>query len=145
VARVVLDADLLIALLDPADAQHSRAVPLLQKHLAAGDELLVCASAYAEILVRPLQEGTDGAIDEFVAAAGVQVVPVDRSLARAAAQLRAEHTSLRLPNAMCLACALQTDAALLAFDQRLTKISSRLRSRTPWRHERPIAMSGRWM
>jgi predicted nucleic acid-binding protein len=128
VARVVvLDADLLIGFLDPADAQHARAVPLLRGHLAAGDELLVSASVYAEILVRPLQSGSDEVIEQFLTAAGIRVLPIDRNLARAAAQLRAKHTSLRLPDAMCLAAALQNDAVLLTFDEQLLTIEKQIR------------------
>ena len=126
-ARVVLDADLLIAFLDSAAAQHARAAPLLRKHLAAGDELLVSATVYAEILVRPLQNETDSVVDQFLTAAGIRVLPVDRDLARTAAQLRATHPSLRLPDAMCLAAALQHDAALLTFDGQLTKLDRRIR------------------
>lgn len=122
-ARVVVDADVLIAFLDPADAQHARAVPVLRKHLAEGDELSVSATAYGEILVRPLKNATDDVVDEFLAAAGIAVIPVDRALARAAAQLRAQHPSLRLPDAMCLAVARQNDAALLTFDERLAKLA----------------------
>jgi predicted nucleic acid-binding protein len=126
VARVVLDADVLIAFLDAADAQHASAVPLLREHLAASDELLVSASVYAEILVRPIQDGTDAVVDQFITAAGIQVVPVDRRLARAAAQLRATQPSLRLPDAMCLAAAHQNGAVLLTFDEQLTKVNERL-------------------
>jgi predicted nucleic acid-binding protein len=123
VARVVLDADVLIAFLDPTDAHHGRAVPLLRKHLSAGDELSISASVYAEILVRPLQNGTDAVVDDFLAAAAIRVMAVDRTLSRAAAQLRAAHPSLRLPDAMCLAAAIQNDAELLTFDERLTKLA----------------------
>jgi predicted nucleic acid-binding protein len=126
VARVVLDADVLIAFLDPADAQHASAVSLLRNHLAAGDELFVSASVYAEILIRPTQDGTDAVVDQFVTAAGIQVIPVDRGLARTAAQLRAAHPSLRLPDAMCLAAARQNGAVLLTFDEQLMKISERI-------------------
>jgi predicted nucleic acid-binding protein len=125
VARVVLDADVLIAFLDPADAQHASAVPLLREHLAAGDELLVSASVYAEILIRPIQDGTDAVVDQFVTAAGIQMIPVDRGLARASAQLRAAHPSLRLPDAMCLAAARQNGAVLRTFDEQLIKINER--------------------
>jgi predicted nucleic acid-binding protein len=122
VARVVLDAEVLIAFLDPSDAQHARAVPLLREHLTAGAELSVPATVYAEILVRPLQNAIDAMVDEFLTAATVGVIPVDRGLARAAAQLRARPPSLRLPDAMCLAAALQSDAALLTFGERLAKL-----------------------
>jgi predicted nucleic acid-binding protein len=125
VARVVLDADVLIAFLDPADAQHASAVPLLREHLAAGDELLVSASGYAEILIRPIQDGTDAVVDQFVTAAGIQVIPVDRGLARDAAQLRAAHPALRLPDAMCLAAARLNGAVLRTFDEQLIKINER--------------------
>jgi len=52
VARAALDADVIIAFLDPADAQHDVAVQALGPHLAAGDELLVSATVYAEV-IRP--------------------------------------------------------------------------------------------
>jgi hypothetical protein len=44
VARVALDADLLIAFLDPGDAQHERAVGELRPRLTGGDELLIGAN-----------------------------------------------------------------------------------------------------
>ena len=57
-ARVALDADVLIAFLDPGDDQHARAVEKLRPRLAAGDELLVGATVYAETIVRPLLRST---------------------------------------------------------------------------------------
>ena len=124
-ARVALDADVVIAFLDPGDDQHARAVAELRPRLAAGDELLVGATVYAETIVRPLQGGTDATVDAFLDAAGITVVPVDRAVARRAARLRAEHTSLRLPDAMSLATALATDATLLTLDKKLKQIAKR--------------------
>lgn len=57
-APVALDADVLIAFLDASDAQHESAVDALRPRLASGEQLLIAASVYAEILVRPLQRGT---------------------------------------------------------------------------------------
>jgi predicted nucleic acid-binding protein len=133
VARVALDADIVIAFLDPGDDQHARAVRELRPLLAAGDELLVGATVYAETIVRPVQEGTDATFDAFLAAAGVKIVPVDRAIARRAAQLRAEHSSLRLPDAMSLATALATDATLLTLDKKLQQVAKRAQrpSKTP--------------
>ena len=125
--RVALDADVVIAFLDPRDDQHALAVAELRPRLVAGDELLVGATVYAETIVRPLQQGTDATVDSFLDAAGITVVPVDRAVARRAAQLRAEHTSLRLPDAMSLATALATDAALLTLDKKLDQIARRAR------------------
>jgi predicted nucleic acid-binding protein len=123
VARVALDADLLIAFLDPGDAQHEHAIEELRPRLTAGDELLVGATVYAEVIVRPLQRGTAATVDGFLDAAGVRFVMVDRAIARRAAELRAQHASLRLPDAMSLATALVSDADLLTLDKKLKRIS----------------------
>jgi predicted nucleic acid-binding protein len=125
VASVALDADVLIAFLDPGDDQHERAVKELRAKLAAGERLLVGASVYAEVMVRPLERGTDAKVDEFLAAARVAVIDVDRALARRAAQLRAQHRSLRLGDALSLATALSREAQLLTFDERLRRIATR--------------------
>jgi predicted nucleic acid-binding protein len=63
----------------------------------------------------------------------LKIVPVDRAIARLAAQLRAEHSSLRLPDAMSLATALATDATLLTLDKKLQQVAKGVqrRSRTP--------------
>ena len=122
-ARLALDADLLIAFLDSGDAQHERAVEELRPRLAAGDELLIGATVYAEVIVRPLQQGAATTVDGFLDAAGVRFVVVDRAVARRAAELRAEHASLRLADAMSLATALVSDADLLTLDRKLKRIS----------------------
>ena len=126
-ARVALDADIVIAFLDPGDDQHATAVAELRPRLAGGDELLAAATVYAESIVRPLQQGTDATVDEFFDAAGISIVPIDRAVARRAAALRAEHHSLRLPDAMSLAAAVATDSALLTLDKRLRQITQRVR------------------
>lgn len=124
-ACVALDADLLIAFLDPADAQHARAVNELRPRVAAGDELLIGATVYAEVIVRPLQDGTEATVDGFLDAAGVRLVPVDRTVARTAARLRADHPSVRLPDALSLATALVSDATLLTLDKKLQRTIKR--------------------
>jgi predicted nucleic acid-binding protein len=126
VARVALDADIVIAFLDPGADQHATAVANLRPRLVAGDELLAAATVYAESIVRPLQQGTDATVDEFFDAAGISIVPIDRAVARRAAVLRAEHQSLRLPDAMSLATAIQTDSALLTLDKKLRQIARRV-------------------
>jgi predicted nucleic acid-binding protein len=127
VARVALDADVVIGFLDPSDAQHDRAVQLLGAHLATGDDVLIAATVYAEVIVRPLQHGTDAKVDEFLTAIDAHVVDIDRPLARHAAQLRARHTALRLPDALALATALTADAQLLTLDRSLQRIADRER------------------
>ena len=124
--RVALDADIVIAFLDPGDDQHATAVAELRPRLGAGDELIVGATVYAETIARPLQQGTDETVDQFLDSAGIAVVPIDRVIARRAAVLRAEHPSLRLPDAMSLATAIVTDSTLLTLDKKLRQIARRV-------------------
>jgi predicted nucleic acid-binding protein len=126
VARVALDADIVIAFLDPGDDQHARAVAELRPRLAAGEELLVAANVYAETIAQPLQDRTDATVDEFFDAAGIEIVPIDRGVARRAAALRAEHRSLGLADALSLATALAADAALITFDNKRRQIARRV-------------------
>lgn len=124
-ATVALDADVVIAFLDASDDQHQRAIDLLRPRLATGDRMLLAASVYAEILVHPIKRAADKAIDEFITAIGAEVIAIDRDIARRAAELRAWHGNLRLPDALSLATALATGANLLTLDQRLAKIASK--------------------
>jgi predicted nucleic acid-binding protein len=121
VARVALDADIVIAFLDAGDDQHARAVDLLRPRIAAGEEIAIGASAHAEVMVRPLASGTGGKVDEFIDAIGATVLAIDRELARRAASLRARHPSLRLPDALSLATVLMAGADLVTLDQRLRR------------------------
>ena len=126
-ARVALDADVVIGFLDPSDAQHERAVELLGAHLATGDEVLIAATVYAEVIVRPLQHGTDAKVDGFLDAIDAHFVAVDRDLARHAAELRARHAALRLPDALALATALAANAQLVTLDRSLKRVADRER------------------
>ena|SRR5579859_5259804 len=71
------------------------------------------ASAYAECLVAPHRRGPDAVavVDRFLDALPARIEPADRSIAGAAADLRAAHgTKLRLPDALVIATALVRDA-----------------------------------
>ncbi len=122
---VVLDADVLIGFLDASDAHHNRAVSALRPRITAGDRLLISASVYAEVLFRPLLAGTDATVDDFLDSVRAEVVPVDRSIARQAAQLRGHHTALRLPDAFTLATALISGVELLTLDETLQRVAER--------------------
>jgi predicted nucleic acid-binding protein len=122
-ATVALDSDVLIGFLDPSDAQHDRAVNALRPWLNGEDEVVIGASVYAETMVQPLRHGSQQTVDDFVDAAGMRVIPVDRPLARQAAELRARHKTLRLPDALSLATALAVGGDLLTLDRRLHRIA----------------------
>jgi predicted nucleic acid-binding protein len=122
VARVALDADVVIAFLDAADDQHERAVSVLRPCFTAGKEIVLSASVYAEIMVRPIARRTDAKVDEFLDAINATVIATDRPSARLAAELRGRHRSLRLPDALSLATAIAANAELLTLDSRLARI-----------------------
>jgi predicted nucleic acid-binding protein len=119
-----LDADVLIGFLDPDDAHHAAAVARLSSLLATREPLIAAASVYAEILVHAAAGPRRAVVDDFLDDARIEVVPIDRATAASAAELRAAHRSLRLPDALSLATALLHDAELVTFDRRLRRIAA---------------------
>ena len=101
-ALIVLDASVLIAHLDPDDSLHRAATAALLRHADA--DLSVPASAYAEALVDPARAGRLDEARDAIQHLDLQVVPIDRPIAERAASLRARERSLRLPDALVLAC-----------------------------------------
>src|SRR5574340_1777608 len=104
----VLDAGVIIALLDDRDTHHQGARTALTAARDAGDRLVVPASAYAETLVAPFRQGVAMAdvVDALIDALPAAIEPASRPIARRAAELRATHGNrLRLPDALVVATA----------------------------------------
>lgn len=102
----VLDAGVLIAVLNADDAHHQQAREELRTIRARGDRLSIPASAYAEILVAAFRESPEASatIDEFLDALPASVEPATREIGRRAAELRARHGNrIRLPDALVAA------------------------------------------
>jgi predicted nucleic acid-binding protein len=115
-ALTVLDAGVIIAILESGDAHHEAAKKALSEARSRGDELAIPASAYAEILVGAYQSGLDAVatVDEFLEALPARIESATRDIARSAAALRAKHGArLRLPDALVVATAIELHAALL--------------------------------
>jgi predicted nucleic acid-binding protein len=116
-----LDAGVVIGVLDADDAHHRVGTEAVAAALRAGDRLAMAASALAECLVGPSRRG-DAAVAvvlDLFERVPIEVVDLDAQIARAAAALRARHSSLRLPDALVLATAAQRGAdRLITTDRR---------------------------
>ena len=115
-ALPIVDAGVVIAILDSSDAHHAAAREAVKGARSRGEVLVSPASAYAEVLVGPYRQSTSAAakVDEFLAALPARVEPATRDVAAIAAQLRAKHrTKLRLPGALVVATALNLAAGPL--------------------------------
>jgi predicted nucleic acid-binding protein len=114
VALIVLDASVVIAQFDEADAHHPAAADFFRDHPI--DDLRLPASAYAEALVEPARAGrldvARGALERL----RVRIEPVTETMAEHAADLRARQRALRTPDALVLACGdvLNADAVVTA-------------------------------
>jgi predicted nucleic acid-binding protein len=123
VEALILDASVLIGLLDTADTHHESAVDDVEAADREGRQLLVPASAYSETLVafaraRRLEEAR-----RAIAAMGITIVSLTDTIAERAAELRARHTRLRLPDAMVLATAQEMGGSLLSYDRKLAQLA----------------------
>jgi predicted nucleic acid-binding protein len=124
VGTLILDASVLIGLLDVADAHHSRAVDDVESADRAGRRLLTPASAYSEALVAFARAGRIREAREALAAMGLTVAPLTATTAELAAELRARHERLRLPDAIVIACARELGAELLSYDGGLMRVAA---------------------
>jgi predicted nucleic acid-binding protein len=113
VGLTVLDAGVVIGVLDRGDPHHDACRRALSAAIERNDAVLVPASAYAECLVAPTRRGPEAvaAVDAFLADLSAEVEPITRQVAARAAGLRATHGSrLRLPDALVVASAIHADA-----------------------------------
>lgn len=121
---LILDASVLIGLLDAGDPHHDRAVDDVEAADQHQQTLLIPASAYSETLVAFARADRVSEAREAIAAMGISVAPLTATMAETAAELRARHERLRLPDAIVLACARDLEAELLSYDQRLTQLAA---------------------
>ena len=127
-ALIVVDASVVIGFLDADDEHHKAAVAAFDA--CGSDDLVLPATAYAEVLVAPAQKGSAAIdrVDETLSALTVRLESATPAIARAAATLRARHRSLRLPDALVLATADVLGAAkVLTADRAWSKINRKVR------------------
>jgi predicted nucleic acid-binding protein len=124
VAALILDASVLVGLLDTADAHHHQAVEDVDGADSTGNTLMTPASAYSEALVSFARAGRIPDARDAIAAMGITVVTISQEIAERAAEIRAQHDRLRLPDAIALATARELRADLLTYRDTLTKIAT---------------------
>ena len=78
---LILDASVLIGLLDTADAHHERAVSDVEAGDRARRELIVPASAYSEALVAFARAGRLADARAAIAAIGIEIAPLTAAMA----------------------------------------------------------------
>ena len=122
----ILDAGVVIAVLDAGDAHHAVAVRALADARDRGDDLVVPVSAYAECLVAPSRHGPAAVtmVDRFLDALPARVEPATRPIGATAAALSSEHgPALRLPDALVIATATVLEAdRVLTTDARWPRV-----------------------
>lgn len=109
----IVDAGILIGVLDATDVHHEAAVRVLSAVVEDGDRIAIPASAYAETLVGPARRGPSArrVVDELLADLAADVEPITRQSAARAAELRATYGKrLRLPDALVVATAMHLKA-----------------------------------
>jgi len=120
---IVLDASVLIGLLDGDDAHHTEAAALMSA--AVDDDLAVNPLTLAEVLVVPVR---DGRLDDVLALLRdleVAELPCPPDAATRLAHLRVT-TGLKMPDCCVLLTAAEAAANVASFDDRLTNAAGRL-------------------
>lgn len=115
-----LDAGVVIGFLDENDTHHRSARTVLAQAMERGDRLEMAASAFAECLVGPARRGEAAisTVRRLVERFPITIIPLDEQIAVSAAQLRAASRSLRLPDALVIATAIEFSADQLVTTDR---------------------------
>ncbi len=108
----VIDAGVIIGFLDANDSHHLEAHAALDDARSRNDRLVLPASAFAEVLVGPSRRGPAAvaAVRGLVERVPIDVEPLDLEIAMLAAAVRAQHRSIKLPDALVIATASHIDA-----------------------------------
>jgi predicted nucleic acid-binding protein len=129
-ATIVLDAGLVIGLLDPETASHHRATSAVLELREARDRLLLPSTVLAEVLAGAYRLGPEAVqtVEALVDGLIDRVCEVDREVATTAAGYHASHLFLRLPDALVLAVGQVLGAdAVLTLDPQWSSLGGRVR------------------
>lgn len=119
-ALIHLDAGVLIGFLDADDAHHTAARDVVAEALDRADRIAMATSTLAECLVGPARRGDEAVelVQEVRQRLPIEMVELDVEIATAAAHIRARHPALRLPDALVIATAAESQADQLVTTDR---------------------------
>lgn len=120
---IVLDASVVIALLDSNDQHHVRAVERLAAH--ADEEFAMSVLTIAEVLVAPTRANRTQDAVAALARLGVQPIAIEIEDGERLAHLR-DRTKLRMPDCCVLLAAQRANARIVTFDDQLERIAQEL-------------------
>lgn len=126
--EVVLDSSVLLAYPDPHDAHHTEALRVVTAAVTAGDTVVLSTVAQPEVLVGAARQGPEvrAAAESRLLEAIDRLQPVDRDVAVHAAEIRARHRAVRLPDALIIATALALEGRVLTADKRWVTVDARV-------------------
>lgn len=123
---IALDTNIFILAYNQTSPKGEKAQALLDKILHSGDQIFISVIVFEEFLVKIYKQGLERNLadyENFLTAGGIViVVDVTRQIARVAAKIRADHPSVRAPDAIHIASALESGAKVFyTTDRRLPK------------------------
>lgn len=121
---IALDTNIFIYALDSSTEKGEKARLILQSIKELNPATCISVIVFEEFLVKVYKENLEKDIsffEDFLTGGGIiRVVDLDRAIARKAANLRSKYKSLRAPDAIHLASAIETKARIfITFDKRL--------------------------
>lgn len=120
---MIVDANILIAILDDKDVHHKAAANLIAN--AGPERLLVHEITLAETLILPHRAGSAARAAHFIEALGITTPDPLPGLALDLAEVRAD-TGLKMPDCICVALAKRLQHDLATFDVRLRNVAAQL-------------------
>lgn len=118
---IILDSDVLIALLDASDPRHATARALLDAH--AGERYAASVITAAEVLVHPARAGRAEQALEALRGIGLELVPLNEDSVLGLAEVQAHHR-LAPAVAAILQTARRTRSRVVSFDPELIRACS---------------------
>ena len=90
ISSLVARGEGVIALFERQDVHHAAAIRAVREARGRGDQLILPASAYAEVLVQPARRNARAVadIDDAIDAIPAAIVPIERAIARSAGTMR---------------------------------------------------------